>query len=467
MPAAELPGEVVAEGLNGPMGLLVDPNGDIWVIDSGMGGDEPISVINPETGEAVEAGYGMSTRVVKISAADGTLTDVAMLPSVASEAGASGGNRLQLIDGTLYATNGEWLSTADAGPPADSGLAALFTIGADGTVTPIADFWAFERDENPDGRVLHAHPYSMAAGPDGTILVVNAGGNTLESVDPATGEITSLYVIDPLPGVFPRPEYDNEMLTDAVPTGLVVGEDGTTYIGLLSGAPFVPGNAKVLALSPDGVVSDYATGLTMLTDLRMGPDGNLYATQFGIFGQQGPVPNSGAIVRIGEGDTSAVVASGLPFPTSLDFDADGEAYVTVNGVGAPGSGAVIKLAGLTEVEGTPVTDVLAEVMGAMAPPAEGEAAAEATATPAAEAEATATPAPEAEATATPAPEAEATATPEPAAEGSDSSGDAAGTAPEELPATGGEATAPLAAAAVGLAVAALFAAALVTRRRAA
>ena len=118
-PMAEVPegGEVIAEGLNGPMGVLVDPNGDIWAIDSGMGGDEPLQVFNPEAGGIVNATLGNTARIVKISAADGTLTDVATLPSLGFEGGASGGNRLALVDGTLYATVGEWQSTPDVDPP--------------------------------------------------------------------------------------------------------------------------------------------------------------------------------------------------------------------------------------------------------------------------------------------------------------------------------------------------------------
>jgi hypothetical protein len=73
-----------------------------------------------------------------------------------------------------------------------------------------------------------------------------------------------------------------------------------------------------------------------------------------MFTEQGPVPNAGAIVRIKEGDASEVLVSGLPFPTSLVFDADGNAYVTINGVGAPGSGAVVRFDGLTSMAGEPV-----------------------------------------------------------------------------------------------------------------
>jgi hypothetical protein len=107
-------------------------------------------------------------------------------------------------------------------------------------------------------------------------------------------------------------------------------------------------------VSTDGTVSDYATGLTTLTDLRFGPDGNLYAVQFGRFSQQGPQPNSGAIIRVQAGNASEVVVDGLLFPTSIAFSAAGDAFVTTGGVGAPGSGQVVQFSALTSMEGTPL-----------------------------------------------------------------------------------------------------------------
>jgi glyoxylase-like metal-dependent hydrolase (beta-lactamase superfamily II) len=89
----------------------------------------------------------------------------------------------------------------------------------------------------------------------------------------------------------------------------------------------------------------------MITDLRMSPDGELYAVQIGEFTEQGPQPNSGAIWHIHEGDASEVVFSGLSFPTSIDFNEFGDAFITINGIGAPGSGAVITLPGLTTMSG--------------------------------------------------------------------------------------------------------------------
>jgi hypothetical protein len=161
-------------------------------------------------------------------------------------------------------------------------------------------------------------------------------------------------------GVFPSQTRGGELIADPVPTGVVVNEDGSAFVSFLSGAPFVPGSAKVVQVSAEGEVSDYATGLTMLTDLTRGPDGNLYAVSFGMFTQEGPVFNSGAIIRILEDGSSEIVVDGLPFATGIALDADGNGYVTINGIAIPQAGMVVRYDGLTEMEGTPVPQMGSE-----------------------------------------------------------------------------------------------------------
>jgi sugar lactone lactonase YvrE len=344
-------GTIVATGFNGPQGITMDADGNLWVIDSGVGGDQEIPFIDEETGQPTTTMMGMTARIVMIAPA-GTQTDVAALPSImASDVESLGGARLAWLDGTLYATVGGWVG--GAGDPPD--LAGVVARVEDGNVTGVADMWAYEAANNPDGLVLEAHPYGITAGPDGWLWIANSGANTLDKVDPATGEIQNVAVFGGLPGPVPNPARNNAMEEDPVPTAVAFDDMGDALVSLLSGVPFVPGSAKVVRVTADGVVSDYATGLTMLTDLQGGPDGELYAVEFGMFTEQGPVPNTGSVVRIHEGDASEVVVSGLPFPTSLVFDADGNAYVTVNGVGAPGSGAVVRFDGLTDMEGQPIT----------------------------------------------------------------------------------------------------------------
>ena len=74
------------------------------------------------------------------------------------------------------------------------------------------------------------------------------------------------------------------------------------------------------------------------------------------------------MLRIKEGDASEVVVEGLSFPTSIDFNDAGDAFVTINGIGAPGSGAVVRFDGLTAMTGSPLPSA-----GAPAPPSEAGA----------------------------------------------------------------------------------------------
>ncbi|MFN3981673.1 MAG: ScyD/ScyE family protein [Caldilinea sp.] len=354
----DAPGEVIAEGLNGPMGILVDPNGDVWVVDSGLGGEATVDGMD-FTGQPVTIQYGPTARIVKISVADGIMVDVAALTSVSNGTENEGGSRLALLDGVLYATGAGWhpaVVPAATDAPL-SGTGSLWRVEADGTVSEALPLWELERDFNPVSAEVDTHPYGIFAGPDGNLWIADAGMNALLKVDPATGEAVIAATFDPIPGVFPNPNYGGEMLTDAVPTGVTIA-NGTMYVSYLSGAPFIPGSAKVVAVAEDGTVSDYATGLTMLTDLRTGPDGALYAVQFGLFTEQGPVLGSGAVIRVLPGDASEVLISGLMFPTSIDFNADGDAFVTVNGVGAPGSGQVVKFVGLSGMAGAPLKEAM-------------------------------------------------------------------------------------------------------------
>jgi hypothetical protein len=357
-------GVTVAKGLNGPMGVLVAPDGSVWVIDSGIGGETEVPGVDTATGQPTTAKLGDSAQVVQITR-DGSQTVVANLPSIVQGMEATGGARLALLNDTLYATSGFWIEVA--GPDAAPNMAVVAKI--DGSqVTEVANLWKLESEQNPGGFIKEAHPYGLAAGPDGNLWVTEAGANELLKVNPASGQVEVVAVFEGVPSPLPNEARGGALESDPVPTGVAFGQDGSAYVSFLPGFPFLPGSAKVVKVSVDGQVSDYATGLTMLTDLRSGPDGNMYAVQVGQFTEQGPVPNSGAIIRVKAGAASEVVMGGLSFPTSIDFNVAGDAYVTINGAGAPGTGEVVKFAGLTGQTGTPVADEAA-APAVEAPPA--------------------------------------------------------------------------------------------------
>lgn len=342
--------EVIAQGFTGPQGVYVDEDGNVWVVDSGMGGTESIDFLAPGAEAPAPSPFGLSARVAMISP-DGAVTDVALLPSVVAGTDIVGGARITVLDGEVYITVGQWLG----GLPIERFdlMGAVAVITEDGA-EEVANLWAFEEANNPDGFVVDTHPYGITAGSDGWLWVADAGANTLLRVNPETGEVVLVTAFDATEGVFPNPSRGGALEADPVPTGVAVDEDGNAYVSMLSGAPFIPGTASVMMVTPDGEVTPYAVGLTMLTDLQWGPDGELYAVQFGIFTQEGPVPNSGAILRIKEGTASEVVFEGIPFAAGLAFDADGNAYVTLNSVGIPMAGMIGRIDGLTKMEGTPL-----------------------------------------------------------------------------------------------------------------
>jgi DNA-binding beta-propeller fold protein YncE len=345
--SAQEAGSTIAGGFNGPQGVLVAPDGSVWVIDSGIGGDQEIPFVNPDTGEVEPATIGETARVVQVTA-DGTQVVAANLTSILVGQEALGGARLALMGDTLYVTNGGWIGAASE--EALPNTAAVLKI-EDGEATEIAKLWPLEKEQNPDGHILESHPYGLTPGPDGKLWVADAGANTILTVDPSNGEVSLVAVLDGIPSPLPNPARGDAQESDPVPTAVAIGQDGSIYVSYLPGFPFLPGSAKVVRLSADGQATDYATGLTMITDLRAGPDGNLYAVSLGQFTEQGPVPNSGAIVRVKEGDASETILAGISFPTSIDFTPEGDAYVTTNGVGAPGSGELVRYEGVTSMAG--------------------------------------------------------------------------------------------------------------------
>jgi len=354
----EIDGEIVVEGLTSPQGLAFDSEGNLIVLDSGVGGDETIEIIDPTTFQPATGSVGETGRVLRLTS-DGELEELITLPSLAVGGDFISAARVVELDGALYLTIGAWQAMMGEEVP----IPFFGTVARldDEGVTQVADLWAYEVENNPDETTnLESHPYGITVGPDGWLYVAEAAANALLRVNPADGAIETVAVFDPLPGVFPNRFRDGEPLADPVPTGVVVTEDGTAYVSLLSGAPFIPSSAKVLAVSPEGEVSDYAVGLTMLTDLTLGPDGNLYATQFSVFGIEGPVFNSGAVIRILTDGTSEVVVDGLPFVTAIAINEAGDGYVAINGAGIPQAGLIVLYAGLIDMEGMPMMDGMTE-----------------------------------------------------------------------------------------------------------
>lgn len=336
-------GLVVADHLNGPQGVYVKTDGTLLITDTGTGGTLGTFTTPGGPGSpAPESNtYGNTATIVEISTT-GARTVLASLPSVAGKTETSGAGRVTELNGHVYATTGHWSAGASIGQL--SHTAVLVQLGP-GTVSDLANLWTFEATNDPDKQGADSHPYALVAGPDGNLWMTDAGGNDLLRVNPTTGAVSLVTVFANLPNA--NPAAGTPPTSQAVPTGVAFLNDGSAYVSLLPGFPFVPGASKVVRVAGDGSQTDYATGLSATTDLRTGPDGNLYAVELGRFGAQGPLPGTGSIVRIRAGGVKETVLSGLNTPTSIAFNTLGDAFVTVNGAAAPGTGQVLRWDRLT------------------------------------------------------------------------------------------------------------------------
>lgn len=126
---------------------------------------------------------------------------------------------------------------------------------------------------------------------------------------------------------------------DVVPTGLAV-RGNTIYVTQAGPIPHLPGNAKLMSLSPGSsgateVASAAGLNVGLFVDVEFGRGNTLYTLAQGNW--DGPfegapaLPNTGAFLKLEPNGTFSVIATGLNQPTSVEFIGN-NAYV-VNLVG--------------------------------------------------------------------------------------------------------------------------------------
>ena len=149
------------------------------------------------------------------------------------------------------------------------------------------------------------------------LFVADASNDSVSRVDTATGRwrrITRFPVIA-------NPTPVGPPVGDAVPTSIRI-YGNQLLVSFLTGFPFVPGNARVLAINPNGTTEPFIFGLTSATDIfrRVLPDGKsqFYVLEFSA-NQSAAAPPPGRLLRY---DTAVpqVAAGGLITPISLAYD---------------------------------------------------------------------------------------------------------------------------------------------------
>jgi hypothetical protein len=164
-----------------------------------------------------------------------------------------------------------------------------------------------------------ANIWGMALTPDGKTMYVNdASMDSTAVVDTATGRWRRI-------ARFPRtpnPSNVGPPMMDAVPTNVRIYGD-QVLVSFLSGFPFVPGFARVMALNPGtGAAEPFISAVTSVTDVlyRPRPDGpsEFYVLEFSA-NQSAMPPPPGRLLKY-TSPVPTVAAAPLITPVSLAYD---------------------------------------------------------------------------------------------------------------------------------------------------
>ncbi len=312
--------EVISEGFTTPLfGLATAPNGDILVADGGAG----------------------------IANAEGA-TEIP-LPGVTDIA--------PIGIGSMWATTGA--SGGEEGGLSDTGQGLHRVLNGD--IELIANLFAFEEENDPDGAGVDSNPFGVASLDENTALVTDAAANDLLRVD-KQGNIELIAVFPDelvstanLQGLIGCPEPFSpdlaficdtpEMPAQAVPTTVAVGPDGYYYVGELKGFPAPAGESNIWRISPDakGAVCGSSPhveklchgGFTSIIDLVFCDNGKLFVAELDELSWFAvEVLGGGAGGTISAIDLTTkeveVVASGIPGLTGITFGKDGKLWATTN-----------------------------------------------------------------------------------------------------------------------------------------
>ena len=315
---------VVAEGLWNPGNLAFSPDGSLYIAETGVAGGP-----GPDAGPPVAATPGTQGPAPLVPPQVSQVSPDGTQSVLTAEAGGVG---IAVYDGEVIVSAGG--SSVGMGFSPYPGENTIHAVSIEtGEVRQLADLNANEVENNPDGTDVNPNLYGLDVTEDGTIYVADAGGNTIYTVDVASGEV-ALFAVVPnltdLTGATPTAEEEAMQpgARQPVPTSVVIDDGGNINVGLLSEGWSGP---NVLAYAPDGTYTEGVSGLSTIVSTALGPDGLLYASQL-TADFSGEMPAPGNVFRINADGSLEAVVEGLLFPHGITFDAEGNLYVTANSI---------------------------------------------------------------------------------------------------------------------------------------
>lgn len=204
-----------------------------------------------------------------------------------------------------------------------------------------------------------SNPYHLAALTGSTVLVGDAAGNTVLSVE-KNGTVDWVAVLTPPTDgngyrVLKTAETNDSITcyVQPVPTSVAIGPDGDYFVGELTGAPATPGWSRIWRIEsgatnvvcPSPQCTMFADGLTSVIDVEFGPDGMLYVIEYDVEGWAVATAKAfdptqdlvgGTLKRFDPATgSSSTLYSGLPLPSAIAFDKWGDLWILENNLTGP------------------------------------------------------------------------------------------------------------------------------------
>ena len=320
------PVTVVASGLDNPRNLAWGPGGHLLVAEAGI-----TPSLCESTGSTTQYCYGLTGEIADISSGTPVPIATGLASIINGEEEVLGADGLAYVHGRLYTTVTQSPEVVPSGLPADLTTELKAQYGAllnvtGGHIRVIAnpgnvDYqWSQAHQSLGDSPTDFpaANPYGLTPKPGGGFYLVDSGSNTLDSVD-LRGNVHVLAFIP-----------HTSAGTDAVPTCVAVGPEGSVYIGQITGFGNSATAASVYRYEPwNGSLTVWQGGFSAINGCGFGANGDFYVTELDTTGFP-PVGNpDGAVIQISRGGTRTVLGAGQLFaPGGFLAGSDGSIYVS-------------------------------------------------------------------------------------------------------------------------------------------
>lgn len=229
----------------------------------------------------------------------------------------------------------------------------------------VADLGAYAA-KHPDPTDLEndptdSNPYGLAALRDGSVLVADAGANSVRRVWP-NGHIQQVaHLPNAVLATPPGQGLPPKLPAEAVPTSVAVGPNGNWYVGQLNGFPFTPGAADVFRIkrgthdatcsltSRHGSCTVYKTGFTSIMDITFGHRGAMYVLEFAkggvgaVEGDPSAPPPPAVLLRVMHHYRTEVAAGKIFLPGGVIVDRWSHSLFVTDWQLAPGMGRLLQI----------------------------------------------------------------------------------------------------------------------------